>query len=208
MLDFRNAVDTLEAHADELDDAHLIHLALALEGLGDSSKALEVLERAGRRGTDARGVLAGRLKRRWTTEGRQADYGRALELYSLAYEEAATNKDHPQAFYHGINVCFLLLAGAGPNREMSEMASKVIEHCDQARKDLWCLGTQGEAKLYLGDTKGALAAYRAAVSVTPEPEPWQLKSMHSQACQLAAILNRDDLTSELNAIFRQESNSE
>lgn len=208
MLDFSKAVETLEAHADELDDAHLTHLAIALEGLGKPEKALEVLEGAGRRGTDARGVLAGRLKRRWVAEGRKLDYDRALEIYSSAHEEAAAIDDHPQAFYHGINVCFLLTAGGGNQADVPEMAQKVLKHCEQAPKDFWCLGTQGEANLYLGHTKEALVAYRDAVNMTPEPEPWELKSMHSQACQLAAILDQDDLTSELNQIFRQDSNPE
>lgn len=208
MLDFREAVDTLEAHADELDDVHLIQLSIALEGLGDSDKALAVLERAGRRGTDARGVLAGRLKRRWITEGRALDYNQALELYTSAYKEAAGNNDHAQAFYHGINVCFLLSAGSGEETAISEMASQVLKHCDQAPKDFWCLGTEGEAKLYLRKTEDALTAYRNAVSVIPEPEPWQLRSMHSQACQLAVILGYDKLLHDLDQIFRQELNPE
>ncbi|MFZ2407039.1 MAG: alpha/beta hydrolase [Methylobacter sp.] len=208
MLDFREAVDALEVHASELDDMHLVQLAIAIEGLGDSDKALAVLESAGRRGTDARGVLAGRLKRRWITEGREDDYKRALELYTSAYEEAAGNNDHPQAFYHGINVCFLLSAGSSEKAAVSDMAGKVLEHCNQAPKDFWCLGTEGEAKLYLRMKGEALTAYRNAVSVKPVPEPWQLKSMHSQASQLAAFLNNDDLLPELDKIFRQEQNPE
>lgn len=203
MLDFREAVEVFEAHADELDDAHLVQLAIALEGLGEPDKALSVLERAGKRGTDAAGVLAGRLKRRWIAGGRASDYERAKQLYLSAYQEAAAQENHPQAFYHGINVCFMLAASLGSQTEIEQMAKQVLEHCDRAPKDFWCLGTQGEAQLYLGDDAGALVAYREAVSVIPVPEPWQLKSMHSQACQLAAILNQDALLSELTQIFRQ-----
>ena len=207
MLDFRKTVETLEPHAGELDDTHLVELALALDGLGKLDKALEVLERAARTGTDARGVLAGRLKRRWIAAGRGGDYKRAIELYSSAFDEAEANGDHSQAFYHGINVCFLIVAGPDKKTDISEMANKVLKHCDQAPQDFWCLGTRGEVKLCLGDREGALAEYAKSVDASPEPEPWQLESMHSQACQLAAILGYDDLTGELDRIFRQEGSS-
>lgn len=202
MLDFRKAVDALESHAEELDDKHLVQLALAFDGLGESGKALAILERRDQCGTDARGVLAGRLKRRWITEGREIDFNRALELYKSAYADA--NGNHDQALYHGINVCFLLSANSGDIAVVSNMAAKVLDHCRHASKDFWCLGTVGEANLYLGKKGDALAAYKKAVCIQPAPKPWQLKSMHSQACQLAAILNIDDLIPELDVIFRQE----
>lgn len=205
ILDFRTAVDTLGAHANELDDAHLVQLAIALEGLGDSDKALAVLEEAGRRGTDARGVLAGRLKRRWLAAGRTLDYNRALELYRSAYEEASANADHAQAFYHGINVCFLLSASSDKKAGVTEMATKVLEHCGQiVRKDFWCLGTEGEAQLYLRQPEEALTAYQNAIRVSPAPNPWQLKSMHDQACQVATILGYNELLVTLDQIYRQE----
>lgn len=208
MLDFRAAVGTLEAHAAELDDAHLVQLAIALEGLGNSDKALAVLKEAGRRGTDARGVLAGRLKRRWLAAGRALDYNRALELYTSAYEEASANADHAQAFYHGVNVCFLLSAGSDKKAAVTEMAATVLEHCGKiAPKDFWCLGTEGEAQLYLRQPEEALTAYQNAVRVSPAPNPWQLKSMHDQACQIATILGYNDLLPKLDQVFRQEPNS-
>ena len=204
MLDFRKVVEKLEPLADELDDSHLVQLALALDGLGKMDKALEILEKSERYGTDARGVLAGRLKRRWLAEGRGADYKRSLELYSSAFTEAEANDDHSQAFYHGINVCFLIVAGDDKKVDVSEMANKVLKHCDRAEQDFWCLGTRGEAKLCLGDKEGALKAYNESVDMSPQPEPWQIKSMHSQASQLTAILDFDELIPDLDRIFRQE----
>ena len=204
LQDFREAVEKFEKHANELDDAHLIQLALAFDGLGQADKALQILEQATRAGTDTRGVLAGRLKRRWLAEGRVGDYKRAFELYSSAFAEAEAKNDHAQALYHGINVCFLIVAEADRRIDVSEMANKVLHHCEQAPKDFWSLGTKGEARLCLGDREGALAAYKESARMDPEPEPWQLASMHSQACQLAAILDQDDLIVELDRIFRQE----
>jgi pimeloyl-ACP methyl ester carboxylesterase len=206
-LDFQRVVHTLSPHAEELDDAHLVQLALALEGLEQTDEALAVLERAGRRGTDARGVLAGRLKRRWIAEGREMDYGRAVELYESAYQQAVANNDHPQAYYHGINLCFLSSqrlssAGNGKERDIAALAREVLVHCSQSPRDFWCLGTVGEANLVLGKQEEALAAYRSAVEFTPEPEPWQIQSMHSQASQLAAVLGYHTLLKTLDHIFR------
>jgi len=194
----------LQNHAGELDDMHLVQLAIALGSLGKMDKALEILESSEHLGTDARGVLAGRFKRRWVATCRKADFNRALELYSSAYEEAVTNNDHAQAFYHGINICFLMVADLDKKTDPTEMLNKVLNHCEQADQDFWCLGTKGEAKLCLGDQEGSLAAYRESVNMKPEPAPWQLLSMHSQASQLAAILNYDHLTGELDRIFGQE----
>jgi tetratricopeptide (TPR) repeat protein len=205
MLDFKKVVDTLQDHASELDDAHLVQLAIALGSLGKMDKALEILQGSERLGTDARGVLAGRFKRRWIAAGRKSDYERAFELYSSAYDEAMANNDHSQAFYHGINISFLMVADQDKKTDPTDMLNKVLSHCEQAEQDFWCLGTKGEAKLCLGDQEGALAAYSECVNMKPEPEPWQLISMHSQASQLAAILNYDHLTSELDRIFRQEA---
>jgi len=203
MLDFSEVVDTLDAHAAELDDKHLIQLAIALEGLGRSGEAMRVLNDAGERGTDARGVLAGRLKRRWIAEGRESDFGRALQLYKTAYAEANALEDHPQAFYHGINVCFLLAARGGDRQAVETMAEKVLAHCAEAQKDFWCLGTEGEAKLYLGDIEGALEAFKEAIAVQPPPRPWQVKSMHSQASQALAILNRHKHLQKIDKVFRE-----
>ena len=208
MLDFRKAVETLKPLASELDDAHLIQLAIAMDSLGHMDEALEVLARSERLGTDARGVLAGRFKRRWIASGRAADYKRALELYTSAYDEAVTNEDHSQAFYHGINICFLMVADNDKKTDPTDMLNKVLKHCEKAEQDFWCLGTKGEALLCLGKKEAALDAYSESVNMSPEPEPWQLESMHSQASQLAAILNYDHLASELDRIFRQETVSE
>lgn len=206
MLDFRDVVARLEPHADELDPAHSVELALALDGLGKSERALEIMEKVKEPGTDAKGVLAGRLKRRWIAEGRASDYDRALSLYESGFEESSSTGDHSQVFYHGINVCFMLTARER-KEEAADMARKVVKHCGLATREFWCLGTQGEARLYLNDVSSAMLNYREAVAVTPQPEPWMLKSMHSQACQLTLFLKLDenhrDLVTQLDQIFLQ-----
>ena len=206
MLDFRTAVNQLESHADELDDAHLVELALALDGLDKRDKALELLVNKGRKGTDAQGVLAGRFKRRWQAEGRQKDYEQAFELYEAAYETATQNQDHPQAFYHGINLCFLLTAKTDNNEQsrVEAIAQEILEHCQQAPQDFWCLGTQGEAQLYLNHPDEALNKFQEAMQISPQPKPWQVRSMYEQVAQVADIMGHYEIKeSQLEQIFRQ-----
>lgn len=187
-LEFQRAVDLLQPLAAQLDDHHLVQLALALEGLGRRAEALAVLEPAAARGTDARGVLAGRLKRRWLCEGRQADLQRAQTLYQQAYDAAVASADHRQALYHGINLCFLQTATTDGTPAVA-MARQVLDHCQQAPADFWSLGTAAEAQLVLADA--------------PPPQPRQIESMHAQACQLATLLGRHTLVADLNAVFRR-----
>ena len=66
-----------------LDSDALASLALALEGLGRGAEALSVLEKhfkGGTSSTDAQGILAGRLKRRWLVGRVQSDLDRAKQL--------------------------------------------------------------------------------------------------------------------------------
>lgn len=201
-LEFQRAVDLLQPLAAQLDDHHLVQLALALEGLGRRAEALAVLEPAAARGTDARGVLAGRLKRRWLCEGRQADLQRAQTLYQQAYDAAVASADHRQALYHGINLCFLQTATTDGTPAVA-MARQVLDHCQQTPADFWSLGTAAEAQLVLADDGAALAGYLAALAVVPPPQPRQIESMHAQACQLATLLGRHTLVADLNAVFRR-----
>ena len=206
MLDFRTAVNLLEPHTDELDNLHLVELALALDGLGERDKALEVLGNRGRNSTDAQGVLAGRLKRRWRVEGRRKDYEQAFKLYETAYETATQNQDHPQAFYHGINLCFLLTAKIDNNEQsrVEAIAQEVLKHCQQAPQDFWCLGTQGEAQLYLNHLDEALNKFQEAMQISPQPKSWQVWSMYEQVSQVADIMGHYNNTkSQLEQIFRQ-----
>src|SRR5262245_34869966 len=75
---------TLSPNADKLDDAALVALALALDGLGRGSEALKVLEdhyrKNGISSLDALGVLGGRYKRQWLAGRVAEDLKRARAL--------------------------------------------------------------------------------------------------------------------------------
>jgi tetratricopeptide (TPR) repeat protein len=83
---FELVVEKLEPNRDRLDNLALVDLALAYDGLGKRSEAIQVLKEANRTDTDAMGVLAGRHKRNWLQDRIDEEARIALDLYSEAYE--------------------------------------------------------------------------------------------------------------------------
>ena len=203
MGQFQRAIDLLGPHAAELDDTHIVELALALDSTGQREKAIRILKEHPKAGTDARGVLAGRLKRRWLAEGRKEDAESALAMYREAY--AASAKNHAQAFYHGINVAFMELAYTKDEGAAAKMAKEVLAHCAKAKRDYWCVATEGEARLYLGQMKDAMKAFGEAVVTKPVPKPRHLESTYTQASAVVGLLGDEAAQSDLDKIFRQVS---
>lgn len=203
--DFQRAIHELWQHRDELDDRHLVILALALESVGKQEDAIEILEKRKVKGTDPLGVLGGRLKRRWLTSGRTADADRALQLYSEGLARAEADHDWSQAFYHAINLAFLNL-GQDNRRACHEMAQNALEHVGKFEEietpTQWSRATKGEAYLYLSNPDNAVAAYEQALALSPLPR--EIASMYAQADQVATFLNDRLLAERLRRIFRAE----
>ena len=213
LRDFSRAVAVLLPRADQIDDEALVQLALALDGLGRGQEALSLLEgqfaRRGRSSSDAMGVLAGRLKRRWLIERLLGDWERSRSLYFEAlriadptvpgsdaamssteqkpFSEGAVIIDPDQAMYHAINVAFLDLmkrpqASQVP-LEVRAMAQRALLYAQSAKDNHWRHATQGDAYCILGDLKRACEAYSLAVLVANSPR--EIDSMYSQAIRLA-----------------------
>jgi pimeloyl-ACP methyl ester carboxylesterase len=187
---FQTAVNTLSPRIGELDEAAVVSLALALEGLGQSDNALRVLEghyRGGSSSSDAIGVLAGRLKRRWLAERRASDMNRARDLYGQGLRIAEEQGNEEQAFYHAINLAFLEVMAASPPGAITDrarnMADRARAHCASARDSAWRSATLGDACLVSRELSAAVAHYRDAVSKTNSPR--DVDSMYSQAIRLA-----------------------
>ena len=202
--EFRKAIDLLEPHQDELDADAVVMLALALESVGRSDDAISLLERHDCSSTDAMGVLAGRLKRRWLVERRVADARHARELYARAYIIALGMNDHAQAFYHGINIAFMDLAVL-PNRteakaRAAEMASRVIAHCMQVEPGMWRYATEAEALLMQGAYDAAMERYRAYIETSPRPR--ELESTYRHALKVADLMRMPDVLPQLERLFR------
>jgi pimeloyl-ACP methyl ester carboxylesterase len=212
---FREAVTTLLPRAAELDEAALASLALALEGLDRRPEALNVLEEHGRGGkglstTDAVGILAGRLKRRWLVERGAGDLGRARDLYVWGLEESERKDDHDQAYYHAINVAFLDLISLPFDqpvpKSVQDMATRAKEHCMSAAIDHWQMATMAEADLMLGDLSGAETLYRQALARANSPRAVQ--SMYSQAIRVAERMFGERGSAAIEKLFGLDSPSD
>jgi pimeloyl-ACP methyl ester carboxylesterase len=188
-----------EPMPDGLDDTGAVDLAIALERVGRSGEALNVLSVHKPRGTDVQGVLAGRLKRRWLVTRTEADYQSAARLYQQAYAQATGQNppDSDQAYYHGINLAFLELAhatnyGAAIQRAR-QLAEDVLSHCGKAqdpRQELWRLATEGDALTILGRWEEGLQKHRQAMGKIPKP--WQALSIEEQAIRTARLVSRSE----------------
>ena len=186
---FQNAIDTLMPKAGLIDSDALASLSLALEGVGRSDDAISVLVqhfKGGTSSTDAQGILAGRLKRKWLVgRPQQGDLDRAKELYSDALKRSeakettlrpiitpSTSPSWTSFPHRPIPTCQSLC---------DEMARRAQSHCSQASQTQWRFATEAEASLMLGDLDGAEALYRRAAALTGSPREieFDVRSGHS-----------------------------
>ena len=199
--EYHEAISRLEPHAAELDEDGLVTLALALDSVDRSEDALRVLAGARPDDSDALGVLAGRLKRRWLLYHARADAERALQYYSDGHQRAVGKGRYDQAYYHGINLAFLQLAFLRDAKAAAATASAVLAYCQECPSDYWRLATEGEAHLYLGRAQAALECYKQALA-EPALLLRQKLSMFQQARQIAILLRDKSLLASLDALFR------
>jgi pimeloyl-ACP methyl ester carboxylesterase len=192
-----------------LDRQGAVDLGIALEKVGRSNDALDVLAAHEAQGTDVQGVLAGRLKRRWLVARAEDDYQSAARLYQQAYLQATgqTPPDSDQAYYHGINLAFLELAhaqnfGAAIQRAR-QLAQEVLNYCQKAqdpKQELWRLATEGDALTILDRWEEGLQKHREVMA--KNPKPWQALSVEEQAIRTALLVGHsEDEVQELANIY-------
>lgn len=202
--EFQDAVNSLLPCVNEIDEAAMVTLALALDGLSRSAEALELLEKYCKKtSADARGVLAGRIKRRWLTQRSALDLSRAKNLYESGLNLALQDQDYNQAYYHAINLAFLDLISAAANSLIPEsvltMAHRALDYCARADESRWCWATKGEAYLMIKDQKKAESCYRKALDGTSSPRERQ--SMYSQAIRVALCTGGEESGRAIEEIF-------
>jgi tetratricopeptide (TPR) repeat protein len=188
-------------------EASVREAAFALEASGRQSKAIALLESTGYESPELKGMLGGRLKRRWLADPDECEAAgeRALALYTEALAQAERDGTHDQAFYNGINVAFMTLALKDDAQTARAVASTTLAHVDRhpssgGTSGMWGEATRGEALLYLGQIAPALKAYRRALAL--EPDPRQQRSMAQQAVWAARLLDLPDTEERLVAMFR------
>ena len=206
--EFQEAIDRLWPGRDQLDDGGAAQLAIALDRVGRRDEAIEILRKHKPEGTDVLGVLAGRLKRRWLMTRAAADFKSALELYQQGYDEAIGRRrpDYDQAYYHGINLAYLALAGSNRDDQVArEMASKVLSHTKLAtnpNEKPWRLATEGDALTVLGQIEDAFEKHRQAAAIMPDP--WAALSMEEQALRFADLCGLSEAQAkELATIYEE-----
>ncbi len=215
--DFNSAIETLEPHAAQLDPSARVQLAIALDAVGRRADAIQMLQSGGRiiSSTDAMGTLAGRLKRRWLAERREADAKASCQLYSDALALARRSGHAAQCYYLGINVAFFQRAHLQDAAAAKRTTQQVQQDCaaaalaggEKPSDVMWRRATEAEALLLMGDSAGALALYGAVLSAEPQPEPRQVESMYQQALYLAKVLEDGALVTSLNGLFGQGKSS-
>lgn len=187
-------------HVAELDEPHLVDLALALDCAGRRQEAIDLLrEHARESDTDALGTLAGRLKRAWADSGRAADGAAALELYAGCLEIAEGLDDLGQISYHAINVAFLELALRRDRARARDAAERALAACERSLGGYWELATRAEAMLHLGRGEEALHTYESALAT--EPTLREQESTYAQAVSLCQLLGRRDLARRVAEVF-------
>jgi hypothetical protein len=188
---FQDVIDRFWPVRDQLDDGGAVQLALALDQVGRREEAIAVLRNHKPEGTDVLGVLAGRLKRQWLVTRQAGDFKSAVELYQRGYDEAIRKSplDNDQAYYHGINLAYLALAGSNKNDQAArEMANKVLLHTKLAvnQKDKhWQLASEGDALIILGQIEEGFEKHKEAAAIVPEP--WAALAMEEQALRIADL---------------------
>ena len=186
--DFQQVINRLSDNRDKLDDRGAVQLAIALDGVGKSEDAISLLRLHKGLGTDVLGVLAGRLKRRWWMTSSLDDFNSALDLYRKGYETAVAKNDCEQAYYHAINVAYMLLAGSNSDVPGAKaMAQDALVHCSKSSNDShWRLATEGDALVILGQTQAGFEKHRQAAA-KPEVRAWEALSMEEQAIRVAQL---------------------
>ncbi len=194
----------------QLTEAEVVEAALALDRDGHREDAVKLLEMNQHLGTDVKGTLAGRIKRRWIQAGKEEDAHWALGLYASALETARailpeTPESIGQVFYHAINVAYLKLVAFNETAAAREMAGVALLYAKKANPpDIWSVATEAEAWLYLGDEDKALEKYGHVTNMPSEK--WKLVSTAQQAQQIANKLGKPALEQQLRNLFEPPIN--
>lgn len=135
---------------DELDANGLRQLIFALEGLGKSEEAIEILEKhpVAQGNTDLMGILGGRFKRAYLKSYRTEDADKAISYYSKAHDIATDKEDDAQIYYHAINLAFLHLVAKNDSQKCMEFAEIAKKSAETEEDNLWKLATLGECYVY------------------------------------------------------------
>jgi hypothetical protein len=194
--------------AQEMSEKEAIAQALALDATRGWDEAMALLKSRPQLSTDGMGVLAGRYKRRWWFDNRDADAQEAMRLYTDAYRRSLPPDYVPdQAYYHAINLAYLHLAFGRDRDTAGHYARQAMRHCQSDRQhgcEHWRLATEADALFLLGEPAPATEKYEAALKLA---KPLRDRaSILTQAGRLGAALQMERGTeSRLRELFTEHS---
>lgn len=206
--EFQRVVDSLMPNAHKIDDAALIDLAMALDGLGRGNEALDVLHDRHGAGnlklSDALATFGGRLKRQWLVGRLDKDLQSSRQLYQDALALAEKQGNDGQAAYHLVNLAFLEIMASAPDTAIPGTARDLAQKANERAMRVnpmthWMLATQGECSLILGNLDDGLKFYGEALKITRSPR--QIDSMFSQAARIVSRVFGKDGTQRLEKVF-------
>jgi tetratricopeptide (TPR) repeat protein len=187
-----------------LDSRKLREYIFALEGVGKIDEAIIAIKNSEwiQTNTDLMGVLGGRYKRKYLTEGLNSYLNEAIEWYKKALDLSIANDNHQQIFYHSINLAFLYLIENDQDlTRVKEMAGKALLSCEKnAQADFWELATMAEAYLYLNDFEKCQKFYQEAI-VKADHGIHEISSMMINAIYACNSLNKLDWKRKLEGVF-------
>jgi tetratricopeptide (TPR) repeat protein len=165
--EYQAVVNKLKEKSDQLDKRGLTNLVFAMEGLGQTNEAMQLLHShpLTTQLTDLMGILGGRYKRRYLQQSLQEDADKATKYYRDALALSQSKNDQQQIYYHAINLAFMHLVSYDDRITMenfARMALKAIEPFKNNETDVWCMATIGEANLYLGKLDESMKYYEKA----------------------------------------------
>jgi pimeloyl-ACP methyl ester carboxylesterase len=201
---YAQIVSTLKNQLAQLDSRTFKEYIFALEGYQNIDNAISTLEESQhiQNNTDFLGILAGRYKRRYLSNGTQADKNQAMSLYDSAYEKAVSANDAEQVYYHAINLAFLHLYGNNDKTLMKEYAQIALEKTQEVNQfSMWEDATRAEANLYLNNFDQALQFYQSAKQKAGTDNR-ALSSMYLNARNACSALDRNDWCMQIDSLFK------
>jgi len=163
---YTEVVNQLLPKKDKLDKNGLAKLVFALEGMGQSKEAVNIVENSpiAAGNSDLLGIIGGRYKRNYLITYESSDAEKSWEYYIKALDIATRNNDNPQIYYLAINLAFLSLVFKEDQATMKTYAQTALTAADISPGNIWKPATVAEANMYLGDMEAARTNYTKAAA--------------------------------------------
>lgn len=157
----------LEPSLEDLDERGLEKLIHALEGVGRSEDAMQILKthKIAQNDSDMLRNLGSLYKNKYLNDSLSKDGQAAFNCYTKALELAKLNNDLEDTYRSAINLAFLNLILEEDIQDMQDYARVALEATSKYPfNNVWKLATIAESNLYLGNFEQAKEYYLKAAN--------------------------------------------